>query len=623
MKKISVLTIMGILMVSAFIFSVPPTLAASPEAAQTDTFLFGTTSLGYDLDPQFSWDSASSDINNQIWEGLFAYNLGDPHLRTVPRLASGCGNWSTDGMAFTVPLRENVTFHNGDKFNATAVKHSFDRLRMLCTYEDDQVRELYFPYGFNGTGTAAFTDAAHGYGYILNETRIDSEYQITFFLNFPYVVFNAVLCFSASYIMHPATTNNDTYLEFGNIANNTAIGTGPYICTAHTATEVVFTYYEDYYRGTPAIKDFKYVLYTSSVAISQALLSQDLDAGGWNPDYLQDFIDADHMYVGPYRTNTIITYMGYNNVHISKDYRTAMNLAINYEYVTETIYNGNAARMTSIVPEGIAYHVACDVPEYDVAAARAYLIANIEDFTADTGLDATSTDDDWVAVSESNSPVLSVQYQYNLGNIVREDVGVLMKTNFAQIGIRVNIGGVTWGQFLAMLYDDKNALDIYMVGWMPDYNDPSNYINPLMSNTSDGNSAQVNDPYLQGLIADGITETNETERQAIYETMQHYIAEDLQPWAFLAVGWGRNAHPITTRPQRNAMGYQYVFPWGWKDTNTTFTDPYLETWCNAGSPIPTEFMPDDTPTGGIPGYSMFVLLGVVAATIAAIIKKRK
>jgi peptide/nickel transport system substrate-binding protein len=620
-KKISVLTILGVLMVSAMVFSVPPTSAVAPEAAQTDIFLVGTIDLGYDLDPQFSWDSASSDINQQIWEGLFAYNLGDPHLRTVPRLAAGCGNWSADAMMFSVPLREGVTFHDGSKFNATAVKHSFDRLWNLCVYEDDQVRELYFPYGFNGT--TAFNNASAGYGYVLNETVIVSEYEILFKLNYPYVVFNALLTFTASYIVHPATTTFDTYLEFGNIANDTAIGTGPYICTSHTTAEAVFEYYEDYYRGEPAIKNFKYILYATSVASAQALLAGDLDAGDWNPDFLQDFIDADHMYVGPYRTNTIITYMGYNNHLISKDYRTAMNLAINYDYITETIYNGNTKRMVSIVPEGIAYHTPCDVPTYDVVAARQYLIDNIEDFTTDTGLDATSTDDDWLAVAGSGGPVANYNYHYNLGNVVREDIGVLMKTNMAQIGIKINVIGITWGSYLNLLYNEHDTLNLYLIGWMPDYNDPSNYINPLMSNTSDGNAAQVNDPWLQGKLEAGITETDETDRKALYVEMQEYIAEDLQPWAFIAVGWSRNAHPITTRPQRNAMGYQYIFPWGWKDTNTTFTDTLLEEWCNEGGPVPTEFMPDDSPATTIPGYSMFVLLGVVAATIAAIIKKRK
>jgi len=297
-------------------------------------------------------------------------------------------------------------------------------------------------------------------------------------------------------------------------------------------------------------------------------------------------------------------------------------MAIDYDYIIDEILNTQGTRMTSIVPPGILYHVDCDVPVLDLEAARALLID--EDFTDHYGLDETSLDEDWIAVAEGNGPVATYSYTYNLGNIAREDIGIALISDFAKVGIRVNMAGVTWGQFLSKLYTNPDSLDLFRVGWMPDYNDPSNYINPLMSNTSAGNGAQVNDPYAQELMDNGTRETNATLRQAIYVELQHYLAEDLQPWAFLFTGFSQNAVNEHITIQRNAMGYQYLFPWGWNDINTTWATGYDDdVYCSAiNTDIPADFWPEIVETT-IPGYSMFILLGVVAATIVAIIKKRK
>jgi len=302
MKKIKVLTIMGIFLVSAMIFSAPPTLAAAPEAAVNEDYLLvGTTSLGYDLDPQFSWDSASSDINGQIWEGLFAYDLGDPSLRVIPVLAAECGVWSTDGLMFNVTLRENVTYSNGDPFNASCVVYSFDRLRDLCIYEGDQVGELYFPFGINGTDVG-FNDPTTDYGYIINNTVAVDATHISFELNYKYVPFEALLCFSASYIMHPTLTPDhaknpdNSYLDYANVTAGIAVGTGPYTLEEHTTEQVVFHYNPTYHRGTPAVLKFKYLKYLSSDTISVALLDQTLDFGGWSTDFSNNAKSNEHGY---------------------------------------------------------------------------------------------------------------------------------------------------------------------------------------------------------------------------------------------------------------------------------------------------------------------------------------
>ncbi|MBW9427212.1 ABC transporter substrate-binding protein [Enterobacter kobei] len=54
----------------------------------------------------------------------------DEHLKVVPGLAKSWA-WSDDGKTLTMDLREGVTFHDGEKFDAAAAKYNLDRALTL------------------------------------------------------------------------------------------------------------------------------------------------------------------------------------------------------------------------------------------------------------------------------------------------------------------------------------------------------------------------------------------------------------------------------------------------------------------------------------------------------------
>jgi peptide/nickel transport system substrate-binding protein len=54
----------------------------------------------------------------------------DENLKVVPGLAKDWA-WSDDGKTLTLNLREGVTFHDGEKFDAAAAKYNLDRALTL------------------------------------------------------------------------------------------------------------------------------------------------------------------------------------------------------------------------------------------------------------------------------------------------------------------------------------------------------------------------------------------------------------------------------------------------------------------------------------------------------------
>ena len=175
-------------------------------------------------------------------------------------------------------------------------------------------------------------------------------------------------------------------------------------------------------------------------------------------------------------------------------------------------------------------------------------------------------DSEWQAAS-----FYTVNFTYNLGNMFREDMLVLLQNNFDYIGIDVIDNGLEWDPYIDAVYNigvltsGWDGLDIWFIGWLPDYNDPSNYVNSLISNISSSNSAQINDPTLEAYMLAGLQETDQYVRRQIYWDLQRYVVEELRPWAFGYVGKNYDAwisgpdYELKGYPS-NGLGYNYFYP---------------------------------------------------------------
>jgi len=529
------------------------------------TLVFGTMYGPVDLDPQVAWDSASIDAIDQVCEGLFAYNLSDPELAIIPNLALS-GTWNPGVTEFTCVLRQNVTFHDGAPFNADAVLFTWDRMAWALnstgtnTDRVTQVAELYeFP---NGTP-------------IVKDVIKNGNYNVTFELNGPYIPFEALLCFSASYILSPDSTPAMEYID---TATGNIVGTGPFVYDNYeSGVNVSFHAFDDYWKGRAQIDKLIFSIITDPNFRNAALLAGDID---FLTDPLDSVLDVFNLTEGitleqgPH--STVIQYLGMNNRLINVTVREAISYAIDYGYIIDVLKEGNAVRMESPVPKGIRYaNCTFDVPILNLSRARTAM----QSMGFGVGWDVTPDGPDELLWEEAT--FMTLNYTYNIGGSIREDIMVLLQKNLGKIGIVVQDAGMTWYNFINRLYEvgnlTRNMLHFYWIGWGSDYNDPSNFINPLFTNRSvASNGVQYNgyaaaieagrDPLalwdnVQLLMEAGLTELDPVVREAIYDRIQELLVEHDRPWAWGYVSkrhcaWVSNLHGY----QQNPMGKEYFYP---------------------------------------------------------------
>jgi len=521
--------------------------------ADEDTFLiYGKCYGPGELDPHNAWDTGSFDVIDQVVETLLAYNLSDPELSIIPRLASSMGTWSPDNLNYMITLGSGVMFHDGTIFNATAVRWNFDRLAYFMNVsgtlpEETRICSIDELYRWND-GTP-----------IINRTEIINANTINFVLNRPFGAFEALLCFTGSGIMSPNSTPTTEYIDF---ATGDLIGTGPFVYDEYIPNiELNFHAFENYWAGVVNITYLKFSIITDANKRNQALLSGEIDILDEPLPSFLDIFEIDPNIIVKSSPSTIMRYLGMNNKQINKTKRQAISYAINYSYIIDVILDSPAARLKSPIPNGIRY--AND--SFNVATLNLTKARNLMQGMG-FGIGFNISDDaEWITVAEGLTPFETYNYTYNIGNRVREEIFVLLQDNLKKIGIEVTDAGMSWPYFLFRCFEfggfHRDMLQLYFLHWMPDYNDPSNYINTMMTNrTVAGNGCQINDYYLQDLMEKGLQETNPVIRKGMYEEIQRYCVEDLMPWAFGYVAFNYAVYNINiTGYQPNPMGKVWFY----------------------------------------------------------------
>lgn len=529
MERKSLAIIIVVVIVAAAGITIPLLIIYSAPAAKTH-LKFGVMYEMRDLEPVRTWDSASISVMDQIVERLYTQDLTLLDMPVIPCLATGDGSWSADNLVWTIPIREGVTFHDGTPLNASAVKWNFDRI-------------MWFE-NITGEYTGLLPDALCLWMGKINKTEVVSEYVFKITLNKACGFFQAIMCYASFAILSPTShaAEKEVYID---LATGDLVGTGPYVYDNFEAgVEVNMHAWENYWRpeGPAKIKTITYTVITDADSRNAALLTGDIDIiDAPNPPLIGLFNATDFIHVTDPIGSTITQFLGMNNVLINRNIREAISAAFNIDYVIEVLRAGYAIRMKSFIPPGIPGFKEFNASTYDITWARLLMKSEFPAETADLNMSTLSTNSDWRDLVADGNELMLLNYTYNIGNPTREAILPLLQSDMPEIGIKIEDAGMTWPSFLDRgdergLYH-RNMLQLWWIGWAPDYPDPENYINTFLTNETiafnwmqyNNPGAQGNDWHVQDWMMEAATITDMAARQVLYDKIQKKVIEIDKP----------------------------------------------------------------------------------------------
>jgi len=488
--------------------SASPSVSPSPSPSPIkDTIIMGTTdSVETCLDPARAYDFFGWEIIQSLGAPLVEYAAGSDQI--VPSLAT---SWSAsdDGLKWTFNLRQGVHFDNGSEFTADAVKYTFDR--------NIEIADPDGPF------------VGIGYGDIIDNVTVVSPFVVEFNLKIPFAAFLSLMASQASCIVDPqyapkagASWNVSDVVVYknGDPRGSNPMGLGPYtlkswVRTAGKDSEIQLQANPNYWNASgdyPKTKNIDIKMYADQSSLALAINSGDVDIA-FRQLATTDIINMQQnsnlkVWTG---TGAFIQYFcmqekyaPFNDVTVRK----AIASAINRTELVQTVFQGQAQELYSMIPIGMFGHDEA----FQSFGAPNYTLT--QQLLGSLGYDSGHklTFDLWYE-SSGHYPSSAEQ-------------ALVIKDSLEASGvISVTLQSLDWAGY-------RNArtaetMQAYIMGWYPDYIDPDDYIYPFVQSTG-GSWLHINynSTTMDALVADARGNTSETIRQGIYGQINELIAAD-------------------------------------------------------------------------------------------------
>ncbi len=428
-------------------------------AVEGGTFVFAAASDPDALDPAFASDGETFRVARQMFEGLVGTEPGtaDP----APLLAT---EWesSDDGLSYTFTLRDDVTFHDGEPFNAEAVCANFDRWYNWKGLLQSQNISYYYNSLFRG-----FADT-NPKG-IYQSCSADDESTATITLTEPFAGFVQAMSLPAFSMQSPAAleqydadnvTGTEDDVRFSEYATAHPTGTGPFqFGTWERGQQVTLTPYEDYWGDKAKVDEVVIRTISDGNARRQALQNGEIDgydlvAAGDISSLEEDGFQIEN------RPPFNILYLGMNQaVPELADLRVrqAIAHAIDKDAVISQSLPEGSEPATQFIPDTVAGH-ADDVTEYEYDPQKAKSL-----------------------LAEAGASDLTLQFNYPTG-VSRpymptpEETFVALRSQLEAVGITVQPVADQWNpNYLDKIQGTANH-GLHLLGWTGDYNDTDNFL---------------------------------------------------------------------------------------------------------------------------------------------------
>ena len=320
------------------------------DVSQKTTFTAGFSADITTIDPYDALNAATIAFREMIFDSLmFRTNDGIDYQLCTDYSHNG------DGTEWTVTIRDDVTFQNGEPMTSADCIATFQ-------YIKDNVGVLMVPTYTYGAKLDSF-HAVDDYTFVINFTVPIPEATL---IN--YFAYTPILC-ASSIPEGDATWSADNM-----------VGSGPWIYDEWVNGQYVHAVKNDAYWNKEYVTTVEdmYIRYISEEATRvSALQNGELDyVPNVSNDQVGLLVDDPDLTI---TTKNSLT-MCYADLSYKegspcrdKNFRQALTHCINRQGICDNILGGGTALATPVSPSNALYYLDLPVPEYDLDAARDYL----------------------------------------------------------------------------------------------------------------------------------------------------------------------------------------------------------------------------------------------------------
>ena len=432
------------------------------------------------FDPILQYSNPDALIGNRVFSPLYTYNEG---TETVPDVAKSAPEISNGNTRYVIPLREDVTFHNGDPLTAEDVKYSF-----MAPIEEETPLQGIFQ--------------------VIDSATVVDEHTVQFDLQYPFAMFDDLLTHQ---IVPKSVREADK--EAFNTQN--PVGSGPFrFVDWEESSYVDLERWDDYWGDTtPNVSSVRFVPITESTTRITELKTGNQDIVETIPPKL--WSTAENMQNA---SIDAVESIGYFYVAFNMNEGPTQDRQVR-EAIDHSFSMDDAVQQF-IEPAGLRQH--CPMPG-----------PIVEDwgFPVDQWKDIPNQKN--VERSKQLFSEAGVPSDWNCKIIVppddnRENIGITIANGIKEAGYNANVQRLDWGTLLSQAYtgnaDDYN---IYVLGWVR-YPDPDDFMYNLFHIDAAGENQGVyyRNEEVMTQISQARKSTDREERKQLYTDAITTILED-------------------------------------------------------------------------------------------------
>ncbi|MBD1876159.1 peptide ABC transporter substrate-binding protein [Nodosilinea sp. FACHB-131] len=471
--------------------------ADAPADSGDGRITIGTTLTARTLDPADAYETFPGILLYNLGDRLYTYEPGTTDL--VPQLATELPTVSDDGLTYTIPLRDDVTLHDGTPFNAEVMAFSIQR------FMENGGRPAYL------LSDKIATVEATG----------DSELTLT--LKTPFAALPALLSFSGVTPISPESYEIGT----GSFKPDSFVGTGPYKLSGFTSDSIKLDVNPDYWGDAPANQGIDIQIFTSPANLYNTFKTGGLDIAYQTLDPEQVAALEREESSGGWQVieagTNVINYMALNQKIAPLDdvkVRQAIAAMIDRPLLNERVFQGQAEPLYSLIPA--SFEIAKPV---------------FKDAYGDGDFDKAKTLLAEAGFSEANPLTLEIWYpsasttRSIVANTLKESIEAGLP-GLVTVSVQNTEGATLWENV------GKGIYPIVLSNWYPDYYDPDTFIQPFMScekgsnNLCEEGPSQANgsfyySPEANQLVAKQQAEQDPAARQQAIADLQQMMVNDV------------------------------------------------------------------------------------------------